>query len=226
MSIKEFIHNDAELYGALIGTIFADGYISKIRNRYINSCCEFTHTEIHLDYVKLKQELLDMVPDVKTKISPHNKKTENKTYFLYRVSSTCNPYFTEIGKRIYDEHRNKMLPIDEVKKMTDLGLFLMYLDDGSLKIRYYEGTSRIREIRVEFSLDSFTLNEIISFEKYIKDTYGIVMRHYKKSFHGDPNRGFRLWTNTENSNKFMELFDKFYDLVPSMKYKFVKYRLL
>ena len=39
----------------------------------------------------------------------------------------------------------------------------------------------------------------------------------------DLNRGFRVWFNTLNTNKFMNLITQYYDLVPSMQYKFTKY---
>lgn len=225
MNLKEIIKTDADLYGALIGTIFADGHISKIRNRYKNCCCEITHTEIHLDYLKFKKQLFEMIPDLIVTISPHNKKTQFKTYYLYRLMTRCNPYFTEIRNRVYDNQGVKHFPIDEIKKMNDLGLFLMYLDDGCLKVKYKEGTMILKEAKTEWALCSFSLNEIIDFENWLLEKYGIKMRHYKSNCVNLTDAGYILYTNTENTKKFMDVIDKFDGLVPSFNYKFLKHRL-
>ena len=56
------------------------------------------------------------------------------------------------------------------------------------------------------------------------EKYNIDSKYYKfrNTKYGD-NTGFVLWLNTFNSRKFLEIIDKFYELVPSMKYKFLKY---
>lgn len=225
MNLKEIIKTDADLYGAIIGTLFADGSVSKIRNRYKNCCCDFTHTAIHLDYLKMKAELFEMIPNVKTRISQHNKKTPEKTYELFRMQTTCNEYFTEIEHRIYDKNRVKLFPIEEIRKMTDFGLFLMYLDDGCLKAKYKEGSLKLKECRVEFALCSFTLNEILSFENWLENKYGIKSRHYRIHYINDTDRGYIVWMNSSETKKFMNIIDKFYNLIPSFNYKFLKSRL-
>lgn len=68
----------------------------------------------------------------------------------------------------------------------------MYLDDGTLRVRFYEGTSRIRECRVTFCLDSFTFNEINYFREYLKTKYNIDSGVYRHTKSDDLNRGYRI----------------------------------
>lgn len=49
-----------------------------------------------------------------------------------------------------------MFPKQIMNRFNDMSLLLLYLDDGTLRVRYYPGTSRIREARISLCLDSFT----------------------------------------------------------------------
>ena len=73
------------------------------------------------------------------------------------------------------------------------------------------------------------MREIINNMEVFKDIqnfenkYNIDSRIYRHSKMKDLNRGFRIWLNTLNTNKFMNLIVQFYNLVPSMQYNFTKY---
>ena len=219
--------NIEDIKNALLGTIFADGSIGKSRTdgsrNGTNGELEITHTSRNLDYLKLIKSLLERIDGIKVRISEHNKKTELKTYTLYRLCTNRHVWFTELRKDIYDSNRIKLFPKKYIDKFNVLSLLFLYLDDGTLRVRMYEGTSKIREIRATFCLDSFTLEELNYFRTYLKDKYNIDSRVYRHSKVKDLNRGFRVWLNTLNTNKFMDLINQYYDLVPSMQYKFTKY---
>lgn len=222
MSLKKFINNTEDIQNAILGTIFADGYISKKRTNNGNSNLEITHTSKNLDYLKVLKELLELLPNCKCSITQHNKVSENKTYFLYRLSTNRSLYFSELRKDIYINNI-KTFKKEYINKFNLLSLFLMYLDDGSFRIRYYENTNKIREVRTTFCLDSFHISELQYFQYWLKNTYNIETKLYRHSKMNDLERGFRIWTNTENSKKLMTLFDEYYDCIPSMNYKFLKY---
>lgn len=219
--------NIEDIKNALLGTIFADGSIGKSRTdgsrNGTNGELEITHTSRNLDYLRLIKSLLEKIDGIKVRISEHNKKTELKTYTLYRLCTNRHVWFTELRKDIYDSNRIKLFPKKYIDKFNVLSLLFLYLDDGTLRVRMYEGTSKVREIRVTFCLDSFTLEELNYFRTYLKDKYNIDSRVYRHSKVKDLNRGFRVWLNTLNTNKFMDLINQYYDLVPSMQYKFTKY---
>lgn len=225
MNLNELNIEDIKI--ALLGTIFADGSISKKRTdgsrNGAGSNLEITHTSKNLDYLKLLKYLLEKIEGVTAKIAEHNKKTDLKTYTLYRLTTNRHKWFTELRDIIYDSNRIKIFPKEYIDKFNILSLLFLYLDDGTLRVRMYEGTSKIRELRVTFCLDSFTLKELDYFRDYLKDTYNIDSRIYRHSKMKDLNRGFRIWLNTLNTKKFMSIIDKYYNLVPSMQYKFIKF---
>ena len=216
-----------EIKNALLGTIFADGSIGKVRTdgsrNGTNGELEITHTSKNLDYLKLIKSLLEKIEGIKVRISEHNKKTENKTYTLYRLSTNRHEWFTHLRADIYDSNRIKLFPKEYIDRFNIFSLLFLYLDDGTLRVRCYEGTSKIRETRVTFCLDSFTLNELNYFRSWLKNKYDLNTHIYRHTKMKDLNRGFRVWMNTLNTNKFMDLINFYYSLVPSMQYKFVKY---
>lgn len=216
-----------EIKNALLGTIFADGSIGKKRTdgsrNGTNGELEIIHTSKNLDYLKLIKFLLERIEGIKVRITEHNKKTESKTYTLYRLNTNRHIWFTELRNEIYSDNRIKLFPKEYIDKFNILSLLFLYLDDGTLRVRYYEGTPKVRETRVTFCLDSFTLDELNYFRKWLKDKYGIDTHIYRHSKISDLNRGFRVWMNTLNTSKFMQIIDPYYTLVPSMQYKFTKY---
>ena len=225
MNLQEI--NIEDIKNALLGTIFADGSIGKVRTdgskNGTNGQLEITHTSKNLDYLKLIKQLLERIEGIKVRITEHNKKTETKLYTLYRLTTNRHPWFTELRKEIYSTNRVKLFPKKFIDKFNVLSLLFLYLDDGTLRVRMYEGTSKVRETRVTFCLDSFTLEELNYFRKYLRNKYGIDSHIYRHSKMKDITRGFRIWLNTLNTTKFMQLITNYYDLVPSMQYKFTKY---
>lgn len=198
MNLNELTVEDIK--NALLGTIFADGSINKSRTDSSRSSAngelEITHTSKNLDYLKFLKSLLERIEGIKVRISEHNKKTDNKTYLLYRLSTNRHIWFTELRSLIYSSNRVKLFPKEFIDKFNILSLLFLYLDDGTLRVRFYEGTSKIREIRVTFCLDSFTLDELNYFRKWLKSKYDLDSHVYRHSKMNDLNRGFRVWMNT------------------------------
>lgn len=225
--LNEFIKTKEEAWNALLGTVIADGSIAKARGKsyHTKTYLEITHTSKNLDYLKVIKELLFYL-GINSSITEHNKKTENKTYTLFRLSTESTEDFIQLRNILYDSDRNKKFPKEIIDRFTDLSLFFSYLDDGTLKVRYYEGSSKVREYRATFCFDSFTLEELQYFRNWLKSRYDIDTHIYRHSKNMPLNRGFRIWTNTLNTEKLMKVFNKYYDLVPSMKYKFCKYYTL
>ena len=205
MNLQEI--NIEDIKNALLGTIFADGSIGKVRTdgskNGTNGELEITHTSKNLDYLKLIKQLLERIEGIKVRITEHNKKTETKLYTLYRLTTNRHPWFTELRKEIYSTNRVKLFPKKFIDKFNVLSLLFLYLDDGTLRVRMYEGTSKVRETRVTFCLDSFTLEELNYFRKYLRNKYGIDSHIYRHSKMKDIARGFRIWLNTLNTTKFM-----------------------
>lgn len=223
--LKEFIKNEDEAKKALMGTILADGSIQKERKVSYKdkTYVEITHTSKNLDYLKEVKKLFELIQGVECTIKEHNKYTINKSYKLFRLTTNSTTYFKEVRDMLYDSNRIKKFPKEVIDNFNEISLLLLYLDDGTLKVRYYEGTSKIREVRTTFCLDSFTLEEMKYFQKYLKDTYDLDTSIYRHSKNLPINRGFRIWMNSTNTKKFMNIIDKYYNCIPSMQYKFLKF---
>lgn len=226
MNLKNFISSPKEAVYALLGTILADGHIAKKRRGYFNkSYIEITHTSKNLDYLREIKDFIESTLGIQCSIREHNKKTEEKTYLLFRLSTESCRLFAKIREYLYKDGI-KTFPKELMNRLTELSLFLMYLDDGTFKATFYPGTGNLREARIYLCLDSFTIIEINNFRKVLKDKFGIETGYYRHSKNMSENRGFRISINTENTKKFMKIIDKFYGIIPSMDYKFLRYYLL
>lgn len=219
MNLKEFVKDQYEAEKAIIGTILADGSISYSR-RNSKGSLEVTHTARNLDYLKLKKEMLELIDGVTCAIKPKNKVTPEKTYELFRLSTNNHDIFSKYRDLLYvksNDKRVKILPTSVLNDMSDFGLFLMYLDDGTIRVRFYDGTNKVRETRITLCLDSFRIEELVAMRKWFEDRYDISPNINK---HGS---GFRLVFNTQKTKDFLNIISKYQDLVPSMKYKFLEY---
>lgn len=83
--------------------------------------------------------MLERIDGIKCRITEHNKTTKDKTYTLFRLSTNRHPWFTELRNDIYSHNRIKLFPKEYIDRLSLLGLFFLYLDDGTLRVRYYEG---------------------------------------------------------------------------------------
>ena len=112
MNLQEI--NIEDIKNALLGTIFADGSIGKVRTdgskNGTNGELEITHTSKNLDYLKLIKQLLERIEGIKVRITEHNKKIKTKLYTLYRLTTNRHPWFTELRKEIYSTNRVKLFP--------------------------------------------------------------------------------------------------------------------
>ena len=219
MNLKEIIKTQIDAESAIIGTLIADGSISYSR-RNSKGSVEITHTSRNLDYLKFKKEIFEIIDGVKCNIKPKNKITENKTYELFRLTTNNHDLFSTYRDKMYvkeSDKRRKLLIKDHLEKMSDLGLFLLYLDDGTMRVRYYDGTDRIREIKLLLCLDSFKLEELVMMKNWFVERYNIQPNINK---HGN---GYRLVFSTQKTKDFLNIISKYQDFVPSMKYKFLEY---
>lgn len=223
--LKEFIKTEEEAKRALLGTIIADGSLCKARKKsYVDKCyLEITHTSKNLDYLKEVKSMLEDILKIPCKITEHSKRTSMKSYSLYRLCTASTEYFKKLRDQLYSGDRIKLFPKSIIDSFNEFSLLFLYLDDGTLRVRFYEGTSKLREARITLCLDSFTYEEMRYFQKFLLDKYNIKTGIYRHSKNMELNRGFRLWTNTENTRRFMRIIDKYYNCIPSMKYKFLQY---
>lgn len=216
MNLNKYIKNNLELKGAILGTLMGDTCIIKRKENW-NGYFSLTHSQEQLEYLKFKASIFEMNSLTKTKISKritYLKKT-NKEYVQYQCISNNNTYATKIYNMVYKNNR-KIINENILNSITDFGLFLWYLDDGYLNIRYDKVTGKIKEYRVFLYTMNFTLDEVILIQKWFEKKYNIVPNINKKQ------NGYILYFNSKKTRAFMEIINKYYGLVPCLNRKFLK----
>lgn len=214
MDLKQYIKNDFELKGAILGSLMGDMCIIK---RYKNGYFSMTHGKEQKDYLEFKRQILNMNPIVTTKVRERNTylKRTNKTYLEYHCVSNTNTYATNLYNMVYDNGK-KIINENILNALTDFGLFLWYLDDGYLNIRYHKDTNKIKEYRIFLYTMNFTLDEVNLIKSWFEIKYDISPNINKKQ------NGYILYFNGLKTRRFMEIIDPFYNLVPCLNRKFLK----
>lgn len=220
MNLKKYIKNDYELNGAILGTLMGDMCVFKKKYNgqyYGNAYFLMTHSDEQKEYLMFKKDILDLHPLIKTKVLQRETylKQTDKIYHQWQCVSNANKYATQMYKRIYKDGI-KSINENILNSITDLGLFLWYLDDGYLNIRRDKLTNKIKEYRVFLYTMNFTLDEVILIKKWFEKKYNISPNINKKQ------NGFVLYFNSSKTREFMKIIDPFYNLVPCLNRKFLK----
>lgn len=217
MNLKQIIKNKYDLNGAILGTLMGDTCIVKRKGNQ-NGRFQITHSPEQKGYLEFKKELLNLCPltkvsDINERIT-HLKKT-NKDYLQYQIYTNQNTFATNMYNRVYIDGR-KIINEDILNCITDFGLFLWYLDDGYLNIRYHKDTSKIKEYRMFLYTMNFTLDEVKLIKSWFEKKYNISPNINKKQ------NGYILYFNGSKTRKFMDIIDPFYNLIPCLNRKFLK----
>lgn len=215
MNLNKYIKNDRELKGAIIGSIMGDLGICKKEGKNTNAWFTMTHGAEQKDYLKFKSDILEMHPLVKMKMyerTTHLKKTESD-YLQFQSTSNNNRYATYLYNLIYP-NKKKIVNKKILDQITDFGLFLWYLDDGYLNIRRYPD-GKIKEYRIFLYTMNFEFNEVVMIRDWFIEKYNISPNINKKQ------NGYILYFNSKKTRDFMEIINKYYNLVPCLNRKFL-----
>ena len=216
MNLKRHIKNSFELRGAIIGMLMGDLCVSRKTEKH-NAYFLMTHSKEQKKYMEFKSDILDM-KDVVT-MKHRSRETylakTGKTYEQYQCHSNNNAYATSIYEYCYCSGV-KIVNEKILNSITDFGLFLWYLDDGYLNVRYYKNTSKIKEYRMFLYTMNFTLDEVKLIQKWFVEKYNINPNINRKQ------NGYILYFNASKTRQFMEIIEPFYNLVPCLNRKFLK----
>jgi len=141
----------------------------------------------------------------------------DKKGYKHKYAYYCNhklPYFYKI---IYREGKKTITP-ELLNNFNEVSPSFFYMDDGSLSLRKYKdkngdwtGSYKSREIYL--CVHSFGLNKVKAFIKILKDKFGLGFRMTFDK--GCP----RIWRNTENTKKMIEVIGPFVSQFKTMSYK-------
>ena len=216
MNLKKL--NGKELRGALIGMMLGD-MSAFIRKDCKNGIFSITHSVKQLEYLEFKTELIKNNLLVGTHISERNTNLNGKIFKQYQMCTNVSKHATYMRRFMY-KCGVKHIKNSILKQLTDFGLYLWYLDDGYLNIRYDKNTGKVKEYRIFIYTNSFKLDEQILIQKWFAERYNISPNINKKS------NGHILYFNSSKTRELMKILNPFSHLVACMEYKFLGYHNL
>lgn len=188
----------------LIGTLLGDTSFSGKKNKHIL----FGHCEKQKNYGVWKLMLIGKLFHVATRHC-EAKGMEHSSYKrtkFYRFWTVCDHRFTALYRRMVPNGKKQITPY-VLSHFNEISLAFLFMDDGCKET----AKGRIRSYK--FSLGSFSLSEVTSLAKLIKDKWDINSTVFleKKKY-----PSIKISKN-EDRKKFVQLIQPF--LHPDMMYK-------
>ena len=191
------INNSHKLNSALIGMILFDGSMNGEKYLYIR------HSGNQSSYVDEKVNFISKY----LKPTSLRTSTDNKN-FTYRYAYYNNERLKHLYYDIYINGKKKLIK-SILNRFDEITLAIMYMDYGCLGFKKdpkYPGNYKSREIHL--NIQSFTWDEAKMLQSHLKNKFNIEFRLTIE--HQKP----RLWCNTENTIKFLEI------VAPVIQYNF------
>lgn len=196
----------------LIPMILGDGWVRKKRNAYL----EFCHNLAQEEYAKWKMALIKR-HSVQNVIFGYKKHTPPQCYVRVHSHHKVNSAY----RRTY-ENNKKVIKVEALKKMTELSLAIWYMDDGTTVKKYKTRTGKLKEnpyiTQVRFCTHSFSLEENIVIQEWLKERFGLDFRIYRDN-REKATLYYLSCVGKENVQKFIGIVKPYIELCPSMLYK-------
>lgn len=176
---------------------FGDGCIEKHGNLTIKHC------------IKQKEYLLYKYKLIKSLCNHLPVEITNNTFKAFKLTTKCFD-FLKLYRRVLYPNNKKTLTRKLLNKLTPLGIYLWYLDDGGMSKRKIRTGYAIKEIMLNTGLNK-TNNQIII--DYFKEVWKVSFSQVKN------HNQYRLRCGKIEGEKFLKIFSKYHNDVISMKYK-------
>lgn len=202
------INTKHDFNAALIGMILFDGSMVN------DHCLYLRHGGNQLQYVDEKVNIISKY------IVPNSIRTSvDKLGYTYRYAYYNNNLLKYLYNDIYKQGR-KTLTKNILNRFNSITLAIMYMDNGCLCLRKdpkYDNIYKSREIHL--NVQSFTPYEVNMLQAYLRNVWDI-------DFHYTTDKGKpKLWCNTSNTIKFLNIAAPIVINFPSMHYKLdLKYK--
>jgi len=194
--------------GILVGMALGDGHIRIRRDlRYPNALPSATlcvkHCARQTEYAEYKANLLHRIlGGAKPKVSPFDN-----SGFPGVLFAKTNKYFRILGKRLY-RNGHKFISRQILDYLTDEGLAIWWMDDGSLYMKKRNGIIHAREGILSTYCSKPEYETVVD---WFKDKYSIIVAPvvHKSSF--------RIRINTANLKLLVPIIAPY--VVPCLSYK-------
>lgn len=201
------IMEDGELIQFLMGTLLGDGSIQKFDPRFLNSNLSIAHGNKQKEYVEWKFNFLKQYSLAPNKIS-HNIIKDSRMKFgefeEYRFKSLVHPIFTKY-RTIFYPNGKKIVP-KIITNLTELGLAIWYMDDGSVTTYSFE-----------LSTHGFTKEDVKFLIEVLKRNFNLDCT----SVLDKRSNGYKIYILSSSREHFIKLVSPY--ILQSFKYKLIPY---
>lgn len=200
--------NKHEFNSAMIGIILGDGSMTSSENGNI---LYLRHGKNQFEYLDDKVSYLSKYLNPKSIRTSVDKQGFEYKYAYYNTKKLVSLYKLTHNKNV------KVITDKLINRFTVTSLAFFYMDDGCLVLRKnkvkgkWTGSYKSREIYL--STHNFSIHEVEKFKNMLKNKFDLDF--YMSFDRGKP----RLWCNTKNTKKFIELVKPIVSQFPSMSYK-------
>lgn len=204
IKIKRSLDLTNEQRSIIIGSLLGDGTM-RIGKGCINANFKVEHGLEQKQYVKWKYQILKPLVFTEPKLS-YRYDEENKIYpKSWWFRTIRHPLLTEIYRRFYkgENYRTgkKIIPRNIIQDIDPLAIAVWIMDDGSYS----------RNV-INISTYSFSLSEILSLQKCIRQLFDVDVRWYR-----DRDKGYRIYFSKTHTKCLTEIIRPY--IIPSMNYK-------
>lgn len=195
--------NNIQLKDFMCGCLLGDGFL---RKQYQNATFGEGHSKKQKEYLLWKKDIIEHNLDTELKYNEYPHKIYNS--ITCRIDSRVHKYFTKLYNIFYQNNK-KIIPIDFVEKyLNEIGLAVLYMDDGCTSWRKQYGTISMCEI----STQSFTKEEVEEFQRILIKKFNIYSTISN-------NRGYRIRIYGENARNLIKIIKPIVYKIPCMRYK-------
>lgn len=176
----------------LLAFTLGDGYVRLNGRNKKSGLLQIVHSTKQRMYIEWKAKKLESIFKKPIKIHNYNSKFNGKSYdslFIFK----SHKYFRVLRNYLYKNGEKRITPT-AIKRLSPLGLAILYLDDGSL-LRRTHGIA----IRLHLSLYKHEINPILD---VFKQKWGIEFKAYREN---SKKELYLLYANTVNSFKFLDI---------------------
>lgn len=203
----------------LIGLLLGDGTICK--NNKTGSCMmKVHHGRNQKEYTEWKAKKMDEYAIPHSEVTEYKYATnftngEKRSSYVCRVNSNM---FVNVLRRVVYKNGKKQFSRKLLNRVTDLGLAIWYMDDGSLNFKKHtnkDGSKVIHGLflRISMCLPKETVQVYID---WLKEEWGL---NFYMTHEGRKKDSYSLSCGTNEAIKFINIVKKYVNEIPSMKYK-------
>lgn len=204
------IRTSSELTGALVGTLLGDSYINN-GNNYV---CEQTSEQLIL----YKKSILEQIAEKEINLHTRTRKpaivhNNSKVSVFKRTFSITarHAIFRKLREELY-KSGDKQVSMSVLNKLTDEGLALWIMDDGTMS---YSASNHTKYLRIcTDSFDDFSINQI---QQFFSERYNVETKVYMHNSGNGSTSKPRIQFNAHNAQKIISIVYKY--TLPEFYYK-------